>query len=335
MGTKFLGAQAPTFPLFSSANVSNPAAGGRWYSPDASSLIIKNSSGTNRSVGMTDVRCATTAAGTLASSFENGDSIDGVTLATGDWILIKDQAAPADNGVYIVNASGAPTRAPGFETAIGAASSDLVAVYSGTANGGQLWTTTFKSTDTLGTTAMRWYRVIDDRQLNHGIATRSITSGQSFTAVTSEQVLQAWTIPANTLQVGTTIRLTAECYATQTAVASNMTLRARIGAVAGGTGNALAAQSGWSLALARTNIPFTVVANLTCRSTGGSGTMIGGINFYGEYTTGATNASAAAVTAAITVDTTADRDVLLTLQPSVTTITAVNIVTNTYEVVVA
>lgn len=57
------------------------------------------------------VRAATTAAGTLATSFENGDTIDGVTLATGNRILIKNQAAPADNGIYVVNSSGAPTRA--------------------------------------------------------------------------------------------------------------------------------------------------------------------------------------------------------------------------------
>jgi hypothetical protein len=57
------------------------------------------------------VRAATTGAGTLASSFENGDTIDGVTLATGDRILIKNQAAQTENGIYTVNASGAPSRA--------------------------------------------------------------------------------------------------------------------------------------------------------------------------------------------------------------------------------
>jgi hypothetical protein len=57
------------------------------------------------------VRAATVVAGTLATSFENGDAIDGVTLATGDRILIKNQAAPAENGIYVVAASGAPARA--------------------------------------------------------------------------------------------------------------------------------------------------------------------------------------------------------------------------------
>jgi len=57
------------------------------------------------------VRVATVAAGTLASSFANGSIIDGVTLATDNRILIKNQAASAENGIYTVNASGAPTRA--------------------------------------------------------------------------------------------------------------------------------------------------------------------------------------------------------------------------------
>lgn len=64
----------------------------------------------------TSVRVATTAAGTLASSFENGDTVDGVTLATGDRILIKDQSDAKENGIYIVAASGAPTRATDADT---------------------------------------------------------------------------------------------------------------------------------------------------------------------------------------------------------------------------
>jgi hypothetical protein len=57
------------------------------------------------------VRAATAVAGTLATSFENGDTVGGVTIATGDRILIKNQATATENGIYVVNASGAPTRA--------------------------------------------------------------------------------------------------------------------------------------------------------------------------------------------------------------------------------
>lgn len=57
------------------------------------------------------VRVATTTNGTLATAFENGDTVDGVTLVTGDRILIKDQSSGAENGIYVVAASGAATRA--------------------------------------------------------------------------------------------------------------------------------------------------------------------------------------------------------------------------------
>ena len=55
-------------------------------------------------------KVATTQAQTLASDFTNGDTIDGITLVTNDRILIKDQSTASENGIYKVNASGAPTR---------------------------------------------------------------------------------------------------------------------------------------------------------------------------------------------------------------------------------
>lgn len=87
------------------------------------------------------VRVATVVAGTLASSFENGDTVDGVVLATNDRILIKDQAAPAQNGIYIVQASGAPVRSTDFDslTPIDEINGAYVAVQEGTANAGKLF----------------------------------------------------------------------------------------------------------------------------------------------------------------------------------------------------
>lgn len=58
-----------------------------------------------------EVRAATTTNGTLATAYAAGQVIDGVTLAAGDRILIKDQTTQTENGIYVVAASGAPTRA--------------------------------------------------------------------------------------------------------------------------------------------------------------------------------------------------------------------------------
>lgn len=90
------------------------------------------------------VRVATTGAGTLASDFENGDTIDGVILVTGDRILIKDQAAATENGIYIVNASGAPTRSSDMNVAAEFPSA-TVAVSAGTVNADTQWVCTNNS----------------------------------------------------------------------------------------------------------------------------------------------------------------------------------------------
>ncbi len=56
------------------------------------------------------VRAATTAAITIATDLNSGDTIDGVTLVAGECVLVKDQAAPEENGVYVAGASPSLTR---------------------------------------------------------------------------------------------------------------------------------------------------------------------------------------------------------------------------------
>lgn len=100
------------------------------------------------------VRAATTAAGTLASSFENGDVIDGVTLATNDRILIKNQASGAENGIYVVNATGAPTRATDADASAEVTANMTVMVEEGTVNADTAWTLSNNGAIVLGTTAL-------------------------------------------------------------------------------------------------------------------------------------------------------------------------------------
>lgn len=99
------------------------------------------------------VRVATTAAGTLASSFENGDTVDGVTLATGDRILIKDQATGSENGIYIVAASGAPTRATDADSGAELVNASVY-VSEGTTNADTQWTCTTNAPITVGSTSI-------------------------------------------------------------------------------------------------------------------------------------------------------------------------------------
>jgi hypothetical protein len=62
------------------------------------------------------VRAATTGNIDLTQDLQNGDTLDGVTLATDDKVLVKDQSNNTQNGVYKVVASGTASRDPDFDT---------------------------------------------------------------------------------------------------------------------------------------------------------------------------------------------------------------------------
>ena len=96
------------------------------------------------------VRAATTAALTLASDLENGDTLDGVALATGDRVLVKDQADATENGIYVVAASGAPSRAADADQG-DLTGGMFVFVEEGTANADNGFVCTSNGTPTLGT----------------------------------------------------------------------------------------------------------------------------------------------------------------------------------------
>lgn len=104
------------------------------------------------------VRAATTTNGTLATAFANGQTVDGVTLATGNRILLKNQTTQSENGIYVVAASGAPTRATDADSAAELVNA-TVYVSEGTANADTAWTQTANAPITVGTTALTWAQV--------------------------------------------------------------------------------------------------------------------------------------------------------------------------------
>ncbi len=96
------------------------------------------------------VKAATTANITLSGA----QTIDGVSLVAGDRVLVKNQSAPAQNGIYLVQ-SGAWTRAADMDSwsEIPAA---FVFVEQGTDNADTGWVSTADAGGTLGTTAIAW-----------------------------------------------------------------------------------------------------------------------------------------------------------------------------------
>jgi hypothetical protein len=145
------------------------------------------------------VRAATTANVTLASDLENGDTLDGVTLATGDRVLVKNQSTGSQNGIYVVKVSGAPDRSTDCDIAAELTSNFAVFVEEGTANADQGYVLTNDGAITVGTTALTFTQFTGLGQIvaGDGLAktgnTLNVTAGTGISitgdAVTNSGVL--------------------------------------------------------------------------------------------------------------------------------------------------
>lgn len=94
---------------------------------------------------------ATTASITIATALNNGDTIDGVTLSTGDRVLVKDQG-DGTNGIYIVGVT--PARATDFDADAEVKGGTIIPVSEGTVNGNSAFMLTNNGTITVGTTTL-------------------------------------------------------------------------------------------------------------------------------------------------------------------------------------
>jgi hypothetical protein len=122
---------------------------------------------------------ATTASLTLATDVEAGDTIDDVVLVADDRVLIKDQGS-AEDGLYTVQASGAPVRTDDLDDDKDAVLGFVVAVNEGTANAQTIWQMTNIAAVTIGATAMTFAeigggagdsRIVDTVQTTDGTQT--------------------------------------------------------------------------------------------------------------------------------------------------------------------
>ena len=154
------------------------------------------------------VRASTVVAGTLASDFENGDIIDGVTLVTGDRILIKNQASGTENGIYLVNTSGAPSRTS--DTPVSSnCSGNIVFVEEGNVNKDRGFICTNNSgSDTVGTDALVYSRMTNSNTplvvSNYTELSSAISAGETFIFLLAGTytITSTLTIPSNTTLCG-------------------------------------------------------------------------------------------------------------------------------------
>ena len=101
---------------------------------------------------------ATTANINLTTDLENGDTLDGVTLVTGDRVLVKDQTDATANGLYIVVASGTASRDPQFDT-IAELSGQMIVVNQGSTNDNKIFLCTTDSDATIGVSNITYTQV--------------------------------------------------------------------------------------------------------------------------------------------------------------------------------
>jgi hypothetical protein len=95
-------------------------------------------------------RVATTGNIDLTADLQNGDTLDGITLVTGDKVLVKNQTSVDENGIYDVVASGTANRNSDYDT-ISELAGQIVVVQEGSTHADDLFLCTTDSDAVLET----------------------------------------------------------------------------------------------------------------------------------------------------------------------------------------
>jgi hypothetical protein len=177
------------------------------------------------------VRAATTGPINISADLENGDTLDGVTLATGDRVLVKNQSTGSENGIYVVVASGAASRATDADTSAEVTAGMFTFVSEGTTNADSGWVLTTNDTITLGTTALTFAQFSGAGQVTAGAGLTK--TGNTLDVVgTSDRI----TVNADSVDIAAT-------YVGQTSITTLGTITTgtwdatTVAVTAGGTGN--------------------------------------------------------------------------------------------------
>ena len=145
------------------------------------------------------VRAATTASINISSDLQSGDIIDGVTLATGDRVLVKNQNTASENGIYVVVASGAASRSTDADTSAEVTSGMFTFVTEGTVNDNSGWVMSTNDTIVLGTTSLAFVQFSGAGQITAGAGLTK--SGNTIDAVgTADRI----TVNADSIDISST-----------------------------------------------------------------------------------------------------------------------------------
>ena len=109
------------------------------------------------------VKAATTTSGegggniTIATALNNGDTLDGITLANDDLVLVKDQTNAEENGIYVVAAS--PARDDLYDT-YDENCGTIIHVQQGTRNADKIFHCTSNAGGTLNSDDLVWANIV-------------------------------------------------------------------------------------------------------------------------------------------------------------------------------
>ena len=191
------------------------------------------------------VRVATTAnlsatydngAGTLTAGSNGAISIDGVTLTSGDRVLVKDQSTATENGIYTVTTVGdgstayVLTRAPDADTASELTGGTFFFAEQGSTNADNGYVATHNGTPTFGSTSITFSQFSGAGQISAGDALTK--TGNQLDVAVDDSTIE---ISSDALQIKST-------YAGQTSITTLGTITQGtwngdvIGEVYGGTG---------------------------------------------------------------------------------------------------
>jgi len=137
-------------------------------------------------------RVATTANVDLTADLQNGDTIDGITLVTGDKVLVKNQSSASANGIYDVVASGTATRNTDYDT-IAELAGQIVVVQEGTTNGDTIYLCTTDTDATLGSSDIT-FTIIEPANTGTVTSVAVADSGSSEFTITGSPVTSSGTI---------------------------------------------------------------------------------------------------------------------------------------------
>lgn len=151
---------------------------------------------------------------TLTGNSNGALTVDGYAVAAGDRVLVKDQAAGAQNGLYDVTQAGSAgtpfilTRNVNMDTASEFTNAFIPVEDAGTANANSLWLCTNSADPTVGTTAVAFVQLNKGTDLQQG--TGIAISGNTVS------------LESGVVSAGTYFSVTVDTYGRVTAGSANL-----------------------------------------------------------------------------------------------------------------